>query len=173
MDSAPSSQPSGVRYFSENNGPPQEWPLEPEPEPESPPPLTSEDLEIAVTIRISNGDGVLEEWNTTELLRALLSQAGLPGSESRVADLIGREVVEPIRALVRAELCHRFGDLPEAWLEGDPELIDWYEQCRRSAGRDHRVHDKLQWSRIHRPKGPMKDWLEEVSARAMSEWDRR
>lgn len=154
--------------IQENDGPWEEWRPDPEPEPQLPPPLGSRDLQIEVSIRFSTGDGLLDEIVKTLDLRGLFAEERLRSSEAEVADLTGREIIEPIRALVRAELFARFQTLPCAWVERDLELVDWYERCTRSYPGKHRLDDKQQWSRI----GLQGKTIEEALAKVMEKFER-
>lgn len=154
--------------IQEDGGPWQEWRPEPEPEPEPPPPVGPLDLRVEVSIRFSNGDSGLGEVVKDLVIRDLFAREKLPSSEAEVAELTGREIIEPIRALIRAELFSRHQILPCDWLENDLELVDWYAHCRRAMPTKARLDDKLQWSRI----GLRGRTIEQALAEVMAEADR-
>lgn len=122
-----------------------------------------EDVRVDVTIRITTGEGSIDEQTRTLTLPGLLNPSQLESSEATVAEAIGTELVEPIRARMRAELFSRANRLPTSWLEGDPELVDWYDTIRRAGIRTQRVDDKVQWSRIACGGRSLSDLLSEAA----------
>jgi hypothetical protein len=165
MSSSRCRQTTVFRAIREADGRWEDLPPETDPALAPPPPLKPEDLQIDVTVRFSTGSGVLDEVTSSTVLRDLLNRKRLAHSEAAVADAMGRQVIEPIRALVRAELFDRFNQLTDDWLEGDPKLVEWYELCRHSRSREGRIQDLLQWARI----GRQGKTMEELIMRVMSE----
>lgn len=107
-----------------------------------------QDVKVEVTIRFTTGIGGMDEMTQTMSLPGLLKPENLESSEARVAEAIGLELIEPIRARMRAEILCHFGQLPEPWLEDDPILIDWYKHIKLSGTRRGRMEDMAQWFRM-------------------------